>query len=248
MILRKRLTIVLMFFILVFFDSAEAARFVPAQRTIAASSVKAGDAGYMLTVLRGTKPEKIPVKVVDVLSQSARDEVKNLILIRIMSKTVELAQGMSGSPVYIRGRLAGAVGSGWNFSDHTLALVTPIDDMCAVFDYESAKGNAKGKIPLASVSVSGLSGTSAAILERALGFPLEAYPGGASGGLSVETNVEPIHPGESLSALLAWGDVEIAATGAVTATSRDGRFLAFGHPFLKRGGVGYPAQSWTGQW
>ena len=48
-------------------------------------------------------------------------------------------------------------------------------------------------------------------------------------------------PGDSIAAMLAWGDVDVAATGAVTAVSRDGRFIAFGHPFLKRGRAAYPA-------
>ena len=49
-----------------------------------------------------------------------------------------------------------------------------------------------------------------------------------------------LSPGEAVAALLVWGDVEVGATGTVTATSRDGRFLAFGHPFLGRGAVNFP--------
>jgi hypothetical protein len=42
---------------------------------------------------------------------------------------------MSGSPVYINGKLIGAVGYGWNFSDHNLGLVTPYEDMASVWDW-----------------------------------------------------------------------------------------------------------------
>ena len=57
--------------------------------------------------------------------------MENVVLIRFLPNADEragrLAQGMSGSPVYVRGKLIGAVGSGWEFGDHRLALVTPID-------------------------------------------------------------------------------------------------------------------------
>ena len=89
----------------------------------------------MLTVLRGTRPERLLLEVVDVVLQ--KGEVSRFILVRLLpsanNRAGGVAQGMSGSPVYIGGRLAGAVGSGWSFSDHNLALVTPIEDMCAVF-------------------------------------------------------------------------------------------------------------------
>ncbi|MBQ7262134.1 MAG: hypothetical protein IJR14_00290, partial [Synergistaceae bacterium] len=69
--------------------------------------------------------------------------------------------------------------------------------------------------------------------------PLAEGPAPSRGALPVERG--RLAPGEAVSALLAWGDVEVSATGTVTATSKDGRFLAFGHPLLKRGDVAYPA-------
>ena len=237
---------------------AEAAEFVPIQPTVPASALRAGNSGYMLTVLRGMEPTRIPIEVVSVLPQNQKGAVKDLILIRMLplggrrgreAKAPKLARGMSGSPVYVRSarggyRLAGAVGSGWDFSDHTLALVTPIADMCNLFS-KGREGRTKADIspstPLLSapIAVSGLSGASATRLGQALGLPLAEAPMGAKGELRVEPG--ELRPGDSVAAVLAWGDVDVAATGVVTATSKDGRFLAFGHPFLKRGDVGYPA-------
>jgi len=100
--------------------------FVPEAPTLSAASLKPGERGVLKTVLKGTQPTDIPVEVVSVVPQ--KGEVENVILIRFLPNANEragrLAQGMSGSPVYVRGKLIGAVGSGWEFGDHRLALVT----------------------------------------------------------------------------------------------------------------------------
>ncbi len=213
--------------------------FVPDRPIIPVGALRAGMKGYLLTVLRGTQPVRLPLEVVDVVPQ--KGEVRNFILVRLLpspnNRAGGVAQGMSGSPVYIGGRLAGAVGHGWNFSDHNLALVTPIEDMCAVFSRPDRRGAPRGGA--APLLVSGLAEPSAERLSRALGVAVAATPAGASDALEVVPG--RLSPGEAVAALLVWGDVEVGATGTVTAVSRDGRFLAFGHPFLGRGAVNVPA-------
>lgn len=221
---------------------AEGAPFVPEQPTVPAEELSSGERGEMLTVLRGTEPVSTPVEVVSVIPQ--KGEVRHGILIRLLpqgGERVELAMGMSGSPVYIKGRLAGAVSSGWEFSDHSLALVTPIADMCALFSREDgalASPGAKTSLS-APVAVSGLSIASASSLAKTLGLPLAEAPIGSHAELLAQPG--RFRPGEAVAALLAWGDVDVTATGTVTATAKDGRFLAMGHSFLKRGNAAYPA-------
>ena len=60
-----------------------------------------------------------------------------------------------------------------------------------------------------------------------------------SGTMTEETT--PLNPGDNISVMLVWGDVELSALGTITATDRHGRFLAFGHDFAKRGNVSYPS-------
>jgi hypothetical protein len=89
-----------------------------------------------------------------------------------------------------------------------------------------------------SLFISGLSQRSASSITALLGKN-SSMPGGSSGDLPIEENAR-LEPGEALAVLLAWGDVTIASTGTLTALGKDGRFIAFAHPFLGRGAVNYP--------
>jgi hypothetical protein len=229
----------------VFAPPAEAGAFTPEQPVLPAASLRSGAKGYLLTVIKGTKPVRLPLEIISVVP--GKSQVKNSILIRMLpspeNKTGGVAQGMSGSPVFVEGKLAGAVGGGWNFGDHTMALATPIEEMCDIFSRSDRpidlKGPGRADSRSSPLMVGGLSGGAVSRLAAVLNVPLEALPYGSGGELLVED--VPFAPGEAVAVLLAWGDVEMAATGTVTATSRDGRFLAFGHSFLERGAVNFPA-------
>ncbi|MDO8585651.1 MAG: SpoIVB peptidase S55 domain-containing protein [Armatimonadota bacterium] len=99
--------------------------------------VRPGMRGYGLSVFRGTKIDKFAVKVVGVLPNI--NSGKSLILIRmgggpITARQANIIGGMSGSPVYVNGRMIGAVAYGAIFPREPLALVTPIEDMLEVWD------------------------------------------------------------------------------------------------------------------
>jgi hypothetical protein len=88
--------------------------------------------GYGLTVFRGTQPERFEVQVIAVL----RHFLPRQDVILIQSDDPRLLHsgivaGMSGSPIYFEGRLAGALAYGWNFAKDPLAGVTPIESMLA---------------------------------------------------------------------------------------------------------------------
>jgi hypothetical protein len=100
--------------------------------TIPVSEIRPGMRGYGLTVFRGTDPERFDVEVIDVLHNFRPDQ--DLILVRtphpILDRAATVA-GMSGSPIYLDGRLAGAYAYGWAFGEDPLAGVTPIANMLA---------------------------------------------------------------------------------------------------------------------
>jgi hypothetical protein len=93
--------------------------------------IRPGMRGVARTVVRGVAVETFDVEALAVVPGAG--PAGDLILIRasgpVIERTGGIAAGMSGSPVYFRGRLAGAVGFGWAFADHTLGLVTPIEAM-----------------------------------------------------------------------------------------------------------------------
>jgi hypothetical protein len=102
------------------------------QAIIPLSEIKAGMTGYGMTVFKGTKPERFDLRVIGVLHNFLPKQ--DVILIQSDDPRLlhsGIVAGMSGSPVYIEGRLAGAVAYGWHFSKDPIAGVTPIESMLA---------------------------------------------------------------------------------------------------------------------
>ncbi|MDP9035547.1 MAG: hypothetical protein M3O50_12145 [Myxococcota bacterium] len=99
--------------------------------TISVAEMKEGMKGYGLTVFKGTQPERFDVEVIGVLHHFRPGEA--LIVIKTPHPrldVVKTVRGMSGSPIYIEGRLAGAYAySLSSFEIEPVAGVTPIDPM-----------------------------------------------------------------------------------------------------------------------
>ncbi|MBM3464528.1 MAG: hypothetical protein FJX76_20730, partial [Armatimonadetes bacterium] len=94
--------------------------------------IRPGMRGYGLTVFKGTRVERFPVEVLGVVRSYLAGS--DLILIRVTGgylarHGVGIVAGMSGSPVYVNGRLIGAIGYGWPFSKEPIGGVTPIESM-----------------------------------------------------------------------------------------------------------------------
>jgi len=86
--------------------------------------------GYGLSVFRGTEPERFEVEVLGTIHRFRPNQ--DLVLIRTSHPRLEVAKvvaGMSGSPVYIDGRMIGAYAYGWQFGAEPIAGVTPIRSM-----------------------------------------------------------------------------------------------------------------------
>ena len=92
--------------------------------------VKAGMKGYGLTVLRGTKPERFDVEIISTLHNFQPGQ--DLFIVKTDHPRLEVARtvaGMSGSPIYIDGKMIGAYAYGWFFNVEPIAGVTPIQNM-----------------------------------------------------------------------------------------------------------------------
>jgi hypothetical protein len=107
----------------------------PAQPTIAVDQIHAGMRGVAYTVFEGVKPESMDVEVLGVL-RNVNGPKGDIILVRLHGTKVEytgVVAGMSGSPVYFNGKLAGALAFRiGEFSKEPIAGVTPIASMLEI--------------------------------------------------------------------------------------------------------------------
>jgi hypothetical protein len=213
--------------------------------TLPVSEIRVGDVGYALTVERGTRIDRFEVEVLDVLQNVGMPFP--LILIRASGPLIDrsggVASGMSGSPVYIRDRLIGAIGFGFNNADHTLALVTPIEAMLRALPEQLSaqltphlpEGAVPVKTPLVMGGFSGRSVERMGALMRSVSDTIEILPI-QTGPRTTGVTGADLAPGSAFGVMLVQGDFTVGSIG--TLTYRDGdRVLGFGHPFLQRGAM-----------
>lgn len=100
------------------------------------ASVSRGMVGQGLTVVQGSTPEPFDVEVLGVLDDGLGAD-RDLILIKVsdqpgrhvVDQGAGIWAGMSGSPVYVDGKLLGAVAYGFTAAPSAIGGVTPAEDM-----------------------------------------------------------------------------------------------------------------------
>jgi hypothetical protein len=218
------------------------------------AEVKRGMRGVAYTVFEGVNPEPMQVEILGLL-RDALGPGQDMILARLHGDKPEytgVVAGMSGSPVYIDGRLVGALSYRiGQFSKEPIAGITPIESMLQVRDEDGAAG-----MRLASVSKEFegqpemraietplvMGGFSQETVERfgdrfrAIGLTPVVGLGGAD---SAAVQPEPLVPGSAVSAVLVRGDLSMAGTCTVTYVDPK-RLLACGHPITQYGPVDMP--------
>ena len=218
--------------------------------------VQVGAQGVARTVIAGTRIEEFGVEVLGILKN--KGAVGDLILVRTSGDVIDraggVAQGMSGSPVFIAGRLIGAIGYGWSLTDQRTAMVTPIHDMMQLLERKPPKmaepepvdkpadkltdkvqGKARSLLST-PLMAAGFGPNALAFLQTHL-KPLKLTPV-AVGDPPSDIAFGALEPGSAVGVQLVRGDVSLGALGTVTYVDAD-RILAFGHPFLKRGPTGF---------
>lgn len=94
--------------------------------------VRAGMTGYGETVFSGDQPQRFAVKILGVVDNMGPKQA--VILAQLSGGPLAetgVLEGMSGSPVYLDGRLVGAVALGFTFAKTPIAGITPIEQMLA---------------------------------------------------------------------------------------------------------------------
>jgi hypothetical protein len=119
---------------------------------IGLDEIEPGIKAYCLTVFNDTLVEKFNFEVLSVIHNI--EPRRNAIIIKGTDERfihAGIVAGCSGSPVYVEGRLAGAMSFGWYFSKDPLYGVTPIEEMLAVGDDANSgdTGERQGNMRLA---------------------------------------------------------------------------------------------------
>ena len=138
-----------------FLSAALAAQPLKPVETIAVSQIHPGMRGVCYTVFQGTKPEPMDVEVLGVL-KNANGPKGDIILVRLGGTKAEytgVVAGMSGSPVYLDGKLAGALAFRiGEFSKEPIAGVTPIAEMMEISALDRAPIDQTPPVKAASTS------------------------------------------------------------------------------------------------
>lgn len=101
--------------------------------TMPVSAIKPGMKGYAVTVFEGTGTDRFEIEVVDTIRNYLPKQ--DAVLFKSSDPRLEhsgIVGGMSGSPIYIDGKLVGALSYGWRFNKDPLGALTPIGNMLEV--------------------------------------------------------------------------------------------------------------------
>jgi hypothetical protein len=227
--------------------------------------------GVAYTVFEGTKPESMGVEVLGVL-KNMNGPKSDMILVRLLGPKPEytgVVAGMSGSPVYIDGKLVGAIAYRIGaFSKEPIAGVTPIADMLEINELDQSAGTPLSVTRNKALGAEKTSSPGNSAGEEIQNYsqllqPIEApfvfngfsegavktfadkfaaagiVPVMGVGGATSEKQPQAMEPGSAVSAVLVRGDMNAAATCTVTYLDKD-HLLACGHPLLQYGMVDMP--------
>ncbi len=221
--------------------------------------VKAGQHGVGRTVFAGNRIEEFQVEVLGVLENIGPKQ--SIILARLSGGPLAetgVLEGMSGSPVYIDGKLAGAVALGFTQAKAAIAGIRPIEEMLRVEPRNPTALAAmpkntsertrfsNGGMKLEEIATPlAFSGFTAATLDhfapqlRALGMdPQQGVSGGANLGDRLG-DPKTLEPGSMISVHLMSGDMNVSADGTITAIDGE-KIYAFGHRFMAMGPTDLP--------
>ena len=236
--------------------------------TLPLEQVRPGMQGYAYTIFAGDQVEKFDLEVIGVMPNFLGPR-QSIILVQLKGPKVErtgVVAGMSGSPVYLDGKLAGALSLKLGiFTKDPIAGVTPIADVVhppAQAGAPSPSAQQLG-VPLDASALpssnAGLraafpSGSSLEPIETPLVFSgfqpatlqqfapqIQNYGFVAAQGGTASPRAEDAHlvPGDMAGMVLVQGDASINSACTVTAVQADRVFLC-GHPFLNLGDVQLP--------
>jgi hypothetical protein len=234
------------------------------------SEVGVGDRGVCLTEMDRGELVEIPLEVLGTMGGSAPEG--EIVLVRLLDERFErtgIISGMSGSPVYIDGRLLGALAYGWSFSKDPIGGVTPFERMVHLSETAPSAASAATRRPGPGRLLEAIQGGSLGDqlldwlvpegggdlthlpLATILGGPRPTVGGwlarawrrlgwvSAPAGGAAAVGDGALAPGDMVAGTIVSGDATVAVGGTVTEVRGD-EVWAFGHPFLGAGSLVMP--------
>src|SRR5579864_8952150 len=222
------------------------------------AEVRPGMQGYAYTIFAGDQVEKFDLEVVGIMPNFLGPK-QSIILVQLKGPKVEhtgVVAGMSGSPVYLDGKLAGALSLKLGvFTKEPLAGVTPIEDVLHPSAQSAQVSAQQLSLPSEAANRIGLPfGSALEPIETPLVFSgfqpstlqqfapkLQDYGFVATQGgtAAPRPDDKQLAPGDMAGMVLVQGDASINSACTVTAIQADRVFLC-GHPFLSLGDVQLP--------
>lgn len=205
-----------------------------------------GMEGYGKTVFSGQTIDTFSVVVKGVLKNVMPDQ--DFILVKAkhpLLETTKIMSGMSGSPIFIDGKLVGALAYSWGFEREPLAGVTPIKKMFDANRNQKISDNKTVKKIRSTLATSGLHSRFQGLLEKKfekIGVPVKTVAGGMGSskmGSDTTSGSDDLQAGDAVGARLMSGDLGMTAIGTVTHVQND-QVYAFGHPFMNSGRIEFP--------
>jgi hypothetical protein len=142
-------------------QNAQAGTTATDSRFFPLEEIRPGMKGVAWTVFEGTEPEKIDVEILGVLPGFMGPR-QSAIIARFSGPKIEKTNvfgGMSGSPVYIDGRLVGAISFNFPFGKEPIGGITPIKQMIDIFERNSGGTDRNSPPEPRSVSFTQLAST-----------------------------------------------------------------------------------------
>src|SRR5437899_1902843 len=229
-------------------------------QTISVDQVRPGMQGYAFTIFAGDQVEKFDLEVIGVMPNFLGPK-QSIILVQLKGPKVEhtgVVAGMSGSPVYLDDKLAGALSLKLGiFTKEPIAGVTPIQDVLNAPSQPAAAQTAAEQLSLPSEAATrtGLpSGSALEPIETPLVFSgfqpaalqqfatqIQSYGFVAAQGGTAAPRPDDAHlvAGEMAGMVFVQGDASINSACTVTAVQADRVYLC-GHPLMNLGNVQLP--------
>jgi hypothetical protein len=233
--------------------------------TFPLSDVKPGLKGVAYTIFEGDQVEKVDLEVIGVLHNAVGPKL-DIILVRLLGEKAQqtgVVAGMSGSPVYFDGKLAGALSLKLgNFTKEAIGGVTPIGDMLEIeqgpaapsttavagmsprvavpdeFAMRTAAGAGQFLVPIETPLVT--SGLYPETLARfGNDFASWGMTAMAGGNAAPSPDDAMLKPGDMVGIDLIEGDLSISS-GCTVTTVVGNQILACGHPLFGFGAVQMP--------